>query len=244
MSVTRNMYVESISRELHYMYSRRRVNREVQTVNWETGQDQKAADVWKKDVWHFQVFSQTFFELRFSLGNKGKDGKNLNSQTWPGTPNVLLPDIRDLPTRGGCRNVMILKRIKGAQTMKCKLWIETLDFSRLKVPNSRFPLHGLAPPNITVCAPLLPLIHGLCAFFRLLLTPLLTAPSAPPSQFTVCTSRLVRLRNTLWHKTITYEKIFWNNYFWKITNFTRNFWEKSVFPGDSEGANSLKNYEK
>ena len=47
---------------------------------------QKAADVCKKDVWEFQVFSQTFFELRFSLGNEGKDGKNLNSQTWPGTP--------------------------------------------------------------------------------------------------------------------------------------------------------------
>ena len=47
---------------------------------------QKAADVCQKDVWDFQVCSQTFFELRFSLGNAGKDGKNLNSQTWPGTP--------------------------------------------------------------------------------------------------------------------------------------------------------------
>ena len=51
---------------------------------------QKAADVCKKDVWEFQVFSQTFFELRFSLGislgNEGKDVENLNSQTWPGTP--------------------------------------------------------------------------------------------------------------------------------------------------------------
>ena len=47
---------------------------------------QKAADVWKKDVWDFQAFSQTFLELRSSLGNEGKDGKNLNSQTWPGTP--------------------------------------------------------------------------------------------------------------------------------------------------------------
>ena len=45
---------------------------------------QKAADVWKKDVWDFQAFSQTFLELRLSLGNEGKDGKNLNSQTWPG----------------------------------------------------------------------------------------------------------------------------------------------------------------
>ena len=25
-------------------------------------------------------------ELRFSLGNEGNDDKNLNSQTWPGTP--------------------------------------------------------------------------------------------------------------------------------------------------------------
>ena len=30
----------------------------------------------------------------------------------------------------------------------------------------------------------------------------------------------------------------------KITNFTRNFWEMSVFPGNFEGTNSLKNYEK
>ena len=34
----------------------------------------------------FQAFSQTFFELLFSLGNEGKDGKNLNCQTWPGSP--------------------------------------------------------------------------------------------------------------------------------------------------------------
>ena len=47
---------------------------------------QKTTDVWNKDVWDFQVFSQTFLELRFSLGNEGKAGKNLNSQTWPGTP--------------------------------------------------------------------------------------------------------------------------------------------------------------
>ena len=41
---------------------------------------QKAADVWKKDVWDFQVLSQTFLELQFSQGKEGKDGKNLNSQ--------------------------------------------------------------------------------------------------------------------------------------------------------------------
>ena len=45
--------------------------------------------------------------------------------------------------------------VKGAQTMKCKLWTETLQFWRLKVPNSRFALHGTRPS----------LIHGLCAFF-------------------------------------------------------------------------------
>ena len=45
-----------------------------------------------------------------------------------------------------------------------------------------------------VCAPFLPLIHGLCAFFRLLLTPLSTAPSRPPSQFTVYTSWFARLQ--------------------------------------------------
>ena len=42
----------------------------------------------------------------------------------------------------------------------------------------------------------------------------------------------------------TYEKLFWNNYFWKITNFIRNSLKKSFFPGDFEGAKLLKNYEK
>ena len=40
----------------------------------------------------------------------------------------------------------------------------------------------------------LPLIHGLCAFSRPLLTPVSTAPSLPASQFTVCTSRFARPR--------------------------------------------------
>ena len=47
---------------------------------------------------------------------------------------------------------------------------------------SRFALHGERPS----------LIHGLCAFFRLLLTPLSTAPSSPPSQFTVCIGKIQR----------------------------------------------------
>ena len=45
----------------------------------------------KKDVWDFQAASQTFIELRFSLGNEGKDSKNLNSQIWPGTPRRPAP---------------------------------------------------------------------------------------------------------------------------------------------------------
>ena len=48
--------------------------------------NQKAADVWKKDVWDFQAFSQIIFEVWFSPGNEGKDGKNLTSQTCPGSP--------------------------------------------------------------------------------------------------------------------------------------------------------------
>ena len=43
---------------------------------------QKAADVWKKDVWDFQVLSQTFIELRFALGNEGKDEPELPDLTW------------------------------------------------------------------------------------------------------------------------------------------------------------------
>ena len=49
--------------------------------------------------------------------------------------------------------------------MKCKLWTETLEFRRWKVPNSRFALHGLAPPQFTVCAPFLPLILTVYAPF-------------------------------------------------------------------------------
>ena len=43
----------------------------------------------------------------------------------------------------------------------------------------------------------LPLIHGLCAFFRPLLTPVSTAPFSPASQFTVCNSRFARPRFAL-----------------------------------------------
>ena len=39
-------------------------------------------------------------ELRFSLGNEGKDGKNLNSQTWPGTPRRPAPR-HPRPPEGG-----------------------------------------------------------------------------------------------------------------------------------------------
>ena len=62
----------------------------------------KATDVWKKGVWNFQALSQTFFELRFSLGNEGKDGKNLSSQTWPGSPRR--PSPRD-PRPPDARNI-------------------------------------------------------------------------------------------------------------------------------------------
>ena len=42
-----------------------------------------------------------------------------------------------------------------------------------------------------VCVLSLPPIHGLRAFFRLLLTPVSTTTSLPASQFTVCTSRFI-----------------------------------------------------
>ena len=50
---------------------------------------------------------------------------------------------------GGCNKTFLFMNLffKGAQTMKCKLWNEMLEFSRLRVPNSRFALHGLALPN-------------------------------------------------------------------------------------------------
>ena len=48
---------------------------------------------------------------------------------------------------------------------------------------------------------------------------------------------------TVWHKIITYEKLLWNSYFPKITNFTRNSVKNTFFPGDFEGANSLEDYD-
>ena len=110
------------------------------------------------------------------------------------------------------------QNFKGTQTMKCKVWTQTLEFSRLKVPNSRFALHGLAPPKFTVCAPFLPLIHGLCAFFRLLLTPLSTAPfpailSVHGLHFTVCApskidpflQRFYRKSSSIWGSKVSLE---------------------------------------
>ena len=49
---------------------------------------------------------------------------------------------------------------------------------------------------------------------------------------------------TLWHKIITYEKLLKNNYFWKITNLTRNSLQKSFFPEDFRGTKAPQNYEK
>ena len=67
----------------------------------------------------------------------------------------------------------------------------TLEFSRLKVPASRFALHGLAPPKFTVCGPFFPLIHGIVRLFQAALdTPLDSPFSATLSvhglHFTVC----------------------------------------------------------
>ena len=41
-----------------------------------------------------------------------------------------------------------------------------------------------------------------------------------------------------------YEKYFLNNYFWKITNLTRNFSKKSFFPEDFDGTKPPENCEK
>ena len=54
---------------------------------------QKAAAVWKKDVWDLQVCSQHFFELRFSLGNEGKTARAWTPRLGLEVPDVLLPGI-------------------------------------------------------------------------------------------------------------------------------------------------------
>ena len=76
---------------------------------------QKTADVWKKDVWDFEAFSQIFLELRFSLEYEGKDGENLNSQTWPGTPrrpssrHPQLPDSCAFMTRKRSQKFRVMR---------------------------------------------------------------------------------------------------------------------------------------
>ena len=77
---------------------------------------------------------------------------------------------------GGAPFIRIFKDV---YTMKCTPWTKTQKVWRLKVPNSRFALHSLAPPKFTVCALFLPLAYGLCAFFRPLLTHLSRLSTAP-----------------------------------------------------------------
>ena len=67
------------------------------------------------------------------------------------------------------------------------------------MPNSRFALHGLAPPQFTVCAPFLPLIHGYVCFQAPLDTclgsPFFASLSVHGLHFTVyAASNMVRLR--------------------------------------------------
>ena len=52
------------------------------------------------------------------------------------------------------------------------------------------------------------------------------------------------LVHTLWHKTVTYKKVFWNNDFRKITDLMRNPLKMSFFPGHFESTNCLQDYEK
>ena len=92
---------------------------------------QKAADVWKKDVWDFRAFSRTFLELRFSIGNEGKDRKNLTPRLGLELPDVLLPDIRDHPSfdgamggvvcDGSCKGEVKTDQVTYDQTTSCTL---------------------------------------------------------------------------------------------------------------------------
>ena len=62
------------------------------------------------------------------------------------------------------------------------------------MPNSRFALHGLAPHQFTVCALLLPRIHGLGAFFR----PLVYGGHSRVSELRQrCNSQVMRSRGSL-----------------------------------------------
>ena len=53
-------------------------------------------------------FGYNGIELRFSLGNEGKDGKNLNSQTWPGTPRRPAPRHPRPPNHGPRQVLLVL----------------------------------------------------------------------------------------------------------------------------------------
>ena len=102
-------------------------------------------------------FCRKFFGNFSGPQNKGtKIGENFGALSWE----ISGPQNKGSKNRGIFRGFFVRdfvarQKIKGAQTMKCTLWTETLEFRRLKVPNSRFALHGKRPS----------LIHGLCAFF-------------------------------------------------------------------------------
>ena len=78
-----------------------------------------------------------------------------------------------------------------AQTMKLTLWAETLEFWRLKVPNSRFALHGSATPQFRVLCAVLASNARFMRLFHALLDTWFHSPSWPASQFTACTSQLM-----------------------------------------------------
>ena len=54
------------------------------------------ADVWEKDVWEFQVKSGSSGSCRLFLHFLGKIAVQKTSGKMPGSPDILLPDIRGL----------------------------------------------------------------------------------------------------------------------------------------------------
>ena len=67
------------------------------------------------------------FELRFSLGKEGEDGKNLNSQTWPGTPRRPSPRhprpsyFRGVPSDGLRRYGLSILKTEGKSEIQMPL---------------------------------------------------------------------------------------------------------------------------
>ena len=161
-----------------------------------------------------RLFPRHFLNSEFSLGNGGKDGTNLNSHTWPGTPrrpswlDLAFLERPDFQSRGP--QIPIFKGFG------------TLDGKSGRPKNAKSnhdrsnPLNA-GPACVSEWLACWGLHVGPSKVHMIALTSVPESPHAPHLPCPNATSQPLPLQHvTLWHKIITYEKLFWNNNFGKL----------------------------